>query len=74
MIFSLFLFQKLIQKYEDDLDNNKNKYSICFGKEITEYEIVNYIINTNKDLYTTYNVYQVFLEVLKINIYHYLSK
>lgn len=56
------------------MDNNKNKYSICFGKEITEYEIVNYIINTNKDLYTTYNVYQVFLEVLKIKIYHYLSK
>lgn len=47
------------------MDNNKNKYSICFGKEITEYEIVNYIINTNKELYTTYNVYQVFFRSIK---------
>ncbi len=47
------------------MDNDKNKYSICFGKEITEYEIVDYIINTNKELYTTYNVYQVFFRSIK---------
>lgn len=58
-------YWKLIQKYEDDLNMDKKKYSIYFGKEISEYEIVNYIINTNKELYSTYNVYQGILRSIK---------
>ena len=50
-------YWKLIQKFEDDLDKDNKKYSIYFGKEISEYDIVPYITNTNKELRTTYEVY-----------------
>ena len=58
-------FWKLIQKYEDDLDNEKKRYSIYFGKEVTDYEIVTYIINTNIELKATYKVYQAILRSIK---------
>ena len=58
-------FWKLIQKYEDDLDNKNKKYSIYFGKEVTDYEIVTYIINTNKELKATYRIYQGILRSIK---------
>ena len=51
-------FWKLLQKCELDLDNEKKKYSNHFKKEMTEYEIVQYLINTNHILKETYNVYQ----------------
>ena len=47
-------YWKLIQKFEDELDKDKKKYSIYFGKKITDYEIVTYIINTNNELKATY--------------------
>ena len=49
---------KLILKNEDDLDKKKMKYSKHFKKEITQYDIVQYLINTNHDLKYTYNLYQ----------------
>ena len=49
---------KLILKNEDDLDKKKKKYSKHFKKEITQYDIVQYLINTNQDLKYTYNLYQ----------------
>ena len=58
-------YWKLIQKFEDDLDNENKKYSIYFGKEITDYDIVSYIINTNKELKATYNIYQGILRSIK---------
>lgn len=58
-------YWKLIQKFEDDLDNETKKYSIYFGKEITDYDIVSYIINTNKELKATYEVYQGILRSIK---------
>lgn len=51
-------YWKLIQKFEDDLDKDNKKYSIYFGKEITDYDIVSYIINNNKELKATYKFYQ----------------
>jgi transposase len=58
-------YWKLIQKFEDDLDDEKKKYSVYFGKELTDYEIVSYIINTNKELKATYKVYQGILRSIR---------
>lgn len=51
-------YWKLLQKCELDLDNKKKKYSNHFKKEMTEYDIVQYLINTNPTLKETYNIYQ----------------
>lgn len=51
-------YWKLILKKEDELDDKKKKYSPCFRKEMTQKEIVTYIINTNKTLYNDYQIYQ----------------
>lgn len=51
-------YWKLLQKCELDLDNKKKKYSNHFKKVITEYDIVQYLINTNSSLKETYNIYQ----------------
>lgn len=51
-------YWKSLQKCELDLDKNNKHYSKHFGKYITEYDIVQYLINTNKILKETYNVYQ----------------
>ena len=45
-------------KKESELDDKKKRYSKCFRKEITEKEIVTYLINTNKTLYHDYQIYQ----------------
>ena len=55
---------KLILKKEDDLDDKKKKYSKCFQKEMTQKEIVTYLVNTDKALYKTYNLYQGILKSL----------
>lgn len=51
-------YWKLILKKECELDDKKKKYSKCFRKEMTEKEIVTYLINTNKTLYNDYQIYQ----------------
>lgn len=51
-------YWKSLQKCELDLDKDNKHYSKHFGKYITEYDIVQYLINTNKILKETYNVYQ----------------
>lgn len=51
-------YWKLILKKEEDLDDKKKKYSKCFRKEMTQKEIVTYIINTDKTLYNDYQIYQ----------------
>lgn len=58
-------YWKLIQKFEDDLDRNNKNFSIYFGKEITDYDIVSYVINTNQELKSTYKVYQGILRSIK---------
>lgn len=51
-------YWKSLQKCELDLDKTNKRYSKHFGKYITEYDIVQYLINTNKILKQTYNIYQ----------------
>ena len=51
-------YWKLLQKCELDLDEKKKKYSNHFKKEMTEYDIVQYLVNTNSILKETYNIYQ----------------
>lgn len=51
-------YWKSLQKSEDDLGKEKKQYSKHFGKYISEYEIVQYLINTNDCLKQTYNLYQ----------------
>lgn len=51
-------YWKLILKDKRKLDRKNKRYQKCFKKEITEYDIVKYLISTNEQLYETYNVYQ----------------
>lgn len=50
-------FWKLILKNEKDLSKNKS-YSNYFKKEVSQKDIVNYLINTDKELKATYECYQ----------------
>lgn len=51
-------YWKLILKKEDELDDKNKQYNKHFKKEMTQKEIVTYLINTNESLYATYNLYQ----------------
>lgn len=51
-------YWKLILKDKRDLDKVNKSYQKCFRKEMSQYEIVSYLLNTNKELYETYKVYQ----------------
>ncbi len=51
-------YWKLILKKENELDDKKKNYNKHFRKEMTQKEIVTYLINTNKILYNEYQIYQ----------------
>ena len=51
-------YWKLILKKETELDDKKKKYNKHFRKEMTQKEIVTYLINTDKTLYNEYQIYQ----------------
>lgn len=51
-------YWKLILKNEDELDRTTKKYSKNFNKEMSQYDIVQYLISTNEVLNYTYNLYQ----------------
>ena len=57
-------YWKLIVKNENDL-SDKKEYSKHFKKEISQKEIVQYLINTNKELKATYECYQWLINSLK---------
>ncbi len=57
-------YRKLIVKNENELSNEK-KYSKYFKKNISQKEIVQYLINTNKTLKATYECYQGLINSLK---------
>lgn len=57
-------YWKLIVKNERDLTDEK-KYSKCFRKEMSQKEIVTYLINTDKILKATYNCYQGIINSLR---------
>lgn len=51
-------YWKLILKDKRKLDKDNRKYQKCFNKEMSQYDIVNYLLNTNEELYETYQIYQ----------------
>lgn len=51
-------YWKLILKDKRELVKDKRRYQKCFRKEMTQEEIVTYLINTNNELYETYQIYQ----------------
>ena len=51
-------YWKLILKKENELDDKKKRYNKHFRKELTQKEIVTYLINTDKTLYNEYQIYQ----------------
>ena len=55
----------MILKNEDELDDNIKKYNKHFKKEMTQKEIVTYLINTNRTLYNDYQVYQGIIKKIK---------
>ena len=57
-------YWKLIVKNESDLSDKKT-YSKHFKKEISQKEIVQYLINTNEELKATYECYQGLINSLK---------
>ena len=58
-------YWKSLQKCEDELEKEKKHYSKHFGKHISEYEIVQYLINTNDCLKQTYNLYQGIIKAIR---------
>lgn len=51
-------YWKLILKDKRKIDKVNKKYQKCFKKEMTEEEIITYLLNTNKELEETYKTYQ----------------
>ena len=51
-------YWKLILKDKRELDKDNKIYQKCFKKEMSQYDIVTYLLNTNEELYQTYQVYQ----------------
>lgn len=60
-------YWKLILKKESELDDKNKKYSKNFKKEMTQKEIVTYLINTNNTLYNDYQIYQGILKSINNN-------
>lgn len=65
-------YWKLIVKNEKDLSGEK-KYSKHFKKEISQKDIVNFLINTDKTLKATYECYQGLINSLKENNFNKLK-
>ncbi|MBP3920730.1 MAG: transposase [Bacilli bacterium] len=51
----------LILKDRRKLNNKDKIYHRCFKKEMTEEDIVTFLLNTNDELYETYQTYQTIL-------------
>ena len=51
-------YWKLILKDKRELDKNNKKYQKYFKKEMSQYDIVSCLLNTNEELYETYQIYQ----------------
>ena len=64
--FFLKDYWKLIVKNENDL-NDEKKYSKHFKKEVSQKEIVQFLINTDKTFKATYKCYQGIINSLKEN-------
>lgn len=58
-------YWKLILKDRNELDYSKWKRYTCFSNLMTEIDVVNYILNQNIELKTTYYKYQELLQLIK---------
>lgn len=67
-------YWKSILKKENELDDKKKRYNKHFRKEITQKEIVTYLINTDKTLYNEYQIYQGLDKTIIIEIKNYFIK
>lgn len=67
-------YWKFILKNQDDLNNTKWKRWWCFDNLMTQSDVVNYLININPLLKSTYEIYQNILYALKYNKYNELEK
>ena len=67
-------YWRLLLKSQDELNNSKWKRYWCFDGLITQSDIVNYLINTDKELNETYKIYQSLLYALKHNKYNNISE
>lgn len=58
-------YWKLLLKNEDELDKDNKRYSKNFNKELSQFDIVQYLINTDDNLNYTYNLYQGIIKSIK---------
>ena len=58
-------YWKLLLKNEDELDKDNKRYSKNFNKELSQFGIVQYLINTDDNLNYTYNLYQGIIKSIK---------
>lgn len=58
-------YWKLLLKNEDELDKDNKRYSKNFNKELSQFDIVQYLINTDDNLNYTYNLYQGIIKSVK---------
>lgn len=62
-------YWRLILKPQEELDNSKWKKYTCFNNLMTQSSVVNYLINIDKELLNTYEIYQNILYSIKNNKY-----
>lgn len=74
-------YWKLILKNEDELETSNKRYSKNFNKKMSQYDIVQYLINTDDTLNYIYNLYQGIIKSIDkrdkskfLNIIHNIDK
>lgn len=67
-------YWKLILKPQEELNNSKWYKYTCFNNLMTQSSIVNYLINIDKELLNTYEIYQNILYSIKNNKYKELER
>ena len=62
-------YWRLILKPQEELNNSKWRKYTCFSNLMTQSSVVNYLINIDKELLNTYEIYQNILYSIKNNKY-----
>ena len=62
-------YWRLILKPQEELNNSKWRKYTCFSNLMTQSSVVNYLINIDKELLNTYEIYQNILYSIKNNEY-----
>ena len=66
-------YWRLILKPQEELNNSKWRKYTCFSNLMTQSSVVNYLINIDKELLNTYEIYQNILYSIKNNKYNNLE-